>query len=317
MASEERFHHLFLSEKHRKVSDYTRQPTNRNDKEKAMRDRPSHAARIEQHLSAAWNDALESRQAVGSTTPHGLYLEFEVDKGFEVPVSTLDVRSKGVELRNIREVGTGNQQRSLATVFVPADHRSYFLKQVQEYASQDTKGGKPKREKFVASLDDIRAAVLESFWTHDVKELPTDDPEWVEIWLHDSNTNLGTEEGAESEVVEQFRVLLAELGIIEQAERSILKFPERAVVLINANRAQLAALVASSDALAEIRPAAELASFFIEALTRDEQAEFIEDLVGRMKVSEDCEIAVCILDGGVNWGHPLLKPILKEEIAMR
>jgi hypothetical protein len=313
MADQKRYPPLFLDERYRESSDYTRQPTSRNEDEKTFRDRPSHAARIRRGLETAWNEAENSRQAVGTTTSHGVYLEFEIDLNSELPVSTLDARSKGIELRNIRVEGEGVEKRQFATVFVPAVQRSHFVKLAEDYARETTPGGNPLNQKFIESIDDIRAAVLESFWTHGNRNLPGDDPQWVEIWLHDPTPELVVEGDSYSPVVQAFRELLPELQIEEQADRAILRFPERAVILVRANREQLVRLAAVSDTLAEIRPAAELASFFIDGLSREEQAGFISDLRDRLQIDDELEIAVCILDGGVNYGHPLLEPILSEE----
>lgn len=313
MADKERYPPLFLDETHRDSSGYTQQKTGRNEDEKTVRDRPSHAKRIWNGLEKAWDEAEDTRQAVGTTTSHGVYLEFEIDLNSDIPISTLDARSKGVELRNIRVEGEGKEKRQLATVFVPAEKRSYFVNLAEAYATENTKDGNAKNQRFVESVDDIRAAVLKSFWTHCSKELPGDDPQWVEIWLQDPTPDLVVDGESISPVVREFRALLPELQIEEQADNAILKFPERAVVLVRANREQLSRIAAVSDTLAEIRPAAELASFFIEELTREEQAEFISDLRDRLQIADELEIAVCILDGGVNRGHPVLEPVLKDE----
>jgi hypothetical protein len=315
MADRKRYPPLFLDDRHRDSSRYTRQPTKRDDDKKTVRDRPSHAEKIQRGLRKAWKEAEESRQAVGTTTSHGVYLEFEIDLNSQLPITTLDPRSKGVELRNVRVVGEGEEKRQLATVFVPLEQRSYFVRLAKDYADdeKDTDKRNPKNQKFIESVDDIRSAVLESFWTHDRRELPGDDPQWVEIWLQDPAPELVVDGESISPVIREFRALLPDLQIEEQADHAILKFPERAVVLIRANREQLSRLAAVSDTLAEIRPAAELASFFIDELTGEEQAEFISNLVDRMRIEADLEIAVCILDGGVNRGHPILEKVLEED----
>ena len=311
MAAEKRYPHLFLDARFRESLGYTRQNTGRNVEEKTVRDRPAHAALIEERLVAAWRDAEESRQAVSTTTSSGVYLEFEIDLNSECPISTLDPRNRGVELRNIRVEGEAEESRQFATVFVPDEQRGYFAKLVADYATKDTQKGNPSNQRFVESIDDIRSALLKSFWTNISNEIPGDDPQWVEIWLQDPTPDLALD--GDSPVVSEFRALLPQLQIEEQAERAVLRFPERAVVLVRANREQLSKIAVASDTLAEIRPAAELASFFVDDLTRQEQAEFVEDLVKRMQVNPNVEIAVCILDGGINRGHPILEPVLNED----
>ena len=62
------------------------------------------------------------------------------------------------------------------------------------------------------------------------------------------------------------------------------------------------------NSIAEMRRAKETAEFF-DALPSEEQAEWLEELQNRMSVPDEEEQAahVCLLDTGVNRGHPLIK----------
>jgi len=66
-----------------------------------------------------------------------------------------------------------------------------------------------------------------------------------------------------------------------------------------------------SDDIAEYRVAKEVASFFIELENKD-QVQLVRDLLSRTRFSEDTDVAVCILDTGVNNGHMLIQPVLAE-----
>lgn len=309
MAEKERYPHLFIGKDYRSESGYTRHPQNQSGRPKTARTPVVHAARIEGRLQTAWAEAEATRIAVGTSQPEGLYLEFEIEPTYQLPVSPLDSRSKGIGLRNVRVVkGEDDVERTLATVFVPHAQRELFLEKIEQYGSEGA------NEDLVASVEDIRAAVLEDFWTHGSRDLPGYEPEWVEIWLHDPTpTNPDPQEDAlVSEVVEHTRMLLEALEIREQEDRGVLHFPERSVMLVHATGEQLAELVKASDDLAEIRPAADLASFFLDELSRTEQAQLIDDLLGRVQHEDSSDVAVCILDGGINWGHPVLSPVLHE-----
>jgi len=72
-------------------------------------------------------------------------------------------------------------------------------------------------------------------------------------------------------------------------------------------------LLESSSNIAEFRRANETPRFFIAELRRNEQAEWIEELLNRLEISKDDTVAVTILDTGVNNGHPLLSPILDDQ----
>ena len=89
-------------------------------------------------------------------------------------------------------------------------------------------------------------------------------------------------------------------------------FPERAVFLVCANKTSLANLLACSDQLAELRMGRALTGFLFNE-NRSEQQEWVDDLLSRLEINNDTDSVVCILDSGVNNGHPLLEPIIPEK----
>ena len=76
------------------------------------------------------------------------------------------------------------QEITRATVFIPSGKQENFLKKIRKYAEEDTKKGKPKNADLVQSVEDMRLAVLESFWRDDLSLLPQGAmAAWCEIWL--------------------------------------------------------------------------------------------------------------------------------------
>ena len=67
-----------------------------------------------------------------------------------------------------------------------------------------------------------------------------------------------------------------------------------------------------SDDIAEYRRAKETASFWLEIRNAD-QSEWADDLQNRVHCPTDPDVAICILDTGVNNGHPLLSPLLSDD----
>lgn len=185
-------------------------------------------------------------------------------------------------------------------MFVPKSKSGFFAKKFEAYATEVTeKKGRPKNEDLVASVDDVRIALLSGFWTDDPNLMPGETPEYVEAWLATSD----------DEEIEIFLTSLSQIGILQHPRRAVLKFPERSVLLIQANREGLAKLVDFSDGLAELRAAREPSSFFVE-LENADQADWVQDLLSRTSYSDTSKVSVCILDCGVNAGHPLVAPIL-------
>ncbi len=85
-----------------------------------------------------------------------------------------------------------------------------------------------------------------------------------------------------------------------------LDFPETSVFLIRSSINQLKQSVLLLDCLAEFRFSKDSPAFFLDMNPREEQ-EWAENLSDRISTEQSHkEIAVCILDTGVNYSHPLL-----------
>ncbi|MCG8673256.1 MAG: S8 family peptidase, partial [Pseudomonadales bacterium] len=85
-------------------------------------------------------------------------------------------------------------------------------------------------------------------------------------------------------------------------------FPERSVLLVYGSVGQMKRSMMALNSIAELRRAKETAEFF-DALTPEEQPQWIDELNDRLTFPADGTDApyVCLLDTGVNNGHPLLQ----------
>jgi hypothetical protein len=236
-------------------------------------------------------------------TRDGVYVEFEGAPGYDLVTKSLEDRGAGIRLLNvytIRSESDPTQEITRATVFIPSGKQENFLKKIRKYAEEDTKKGKPKNADLIQSVEDMRLAVLESFWRDELHLLPQGTMAvWCEIWL----------QGADDDVEQRFRETAAALNMDVQARS--LRFPERTVLLGRTTREQLANLIESSPDIAEFRRAKETARFFLELENRD-QTEWVNDLRSRLRVNPDATVAVCVLDTGANNGHALLQPVLAD-----
>lgn len=278
---------------------FTSVQSGRSRRRVPVRDRTGHSATLEARLNAAWG-AAATRNAVAAQTRAGVYLEFSGTAGYDLVIKSLEDRRAGIRLLNVRHDVIAGGQRTRATVFVPKDRGGHFIRKVRQYADEQTAAGNAKHRTLIDSIDDVAAAILSSFWT-DTEAPPGDQPLWVEAWLRASDT----------QTVETFRQLAERLGIAEHPHHPLLHFPERLVILIHATRDQLERLVEHSDDLAELRAAREPVSFLLNA-DNTEQVEWVRDLLSRTDIQEDSDTSVCILDTGINQGHPLLAPVLAE-----
>ncbi len=262
------------------------------------RDPAGHGAFLRRRLDAAWQ-ANDDRQAVFHADRHGIYLDFVSEPGFDLVVKSLENLRSGIRLLNVRDDAVHGGRSTKATVFIPFDQRRYFLKKLQAYAEETTKADRPRHQKLIGNLADIRRSLLESFWTDSPELLPGEEANWVEAWLSSDN----------EEIAGRFRTLL-QAERIERSE-SRLTFPERTILMIRTNRAQLDRLIELSDDIAELRSAKELASFFI-AMENRLQAERVRELLARARYRTENDVVITILDTGVNKGHALLEPVLAD-----
>jgi len=303
--------HIFLRESGRRF-DYVTPPSRGGSLRIRDRDREGHSQKLIRKLQQAWGDTeniKKRRTAISLPSKKGMYLEFKSAAGHDLVTKSLDDMrsSEGTRLLNVRTEGEGESEVTIATVYVPAGKESHFLKKVQEYATKPVNkvSNKPRNYKLVDSIEDIRIAMLESFWQDPMEYLPSEEAVWCEAWLR---TGRVSEEAVSA--IATFRALCDELGISHQEE--VLLFPERAIILIGANRDSLIELIEVSKHIAEFRLAKETARFWVE-LSPKEQAEWVKDLASRIRVSEGTNVAITILDAGVNNGHALLTPLLADE----
>lgn len=255
-----------------------------------------------QHLAPRFDEARAQQESVGLEEGLGLRVEFESFPGIELAFESLARERSGIELLNVRQEG----ERTFATVFVP-DGKLHILENlVRAYLdeSKDTKDG-PKNHKLLNAISQIRAATLGALWTDDRTAYPDSEQEpfWWEVWLPVRGDRAG--------VTGQFMQLAQGAGF--EIAPGELQFPERTVLLARGTVGQMKQSMLTLNSIAELRRAKETAEFF-DAMTPEEQAEWVEDLSGRLTMAGagDGTPYVCLLDTGVNNGHPLLRPALDD-----
>lgn len=267
------------------------------------RDKYAHASRILDCLKSSFdNDKSQKASAVRHKS--GMYLEFSSSPGYELQTKSLDNRHEGIALLNI-SVDEGTKT-TRATVYIPNGKESFFLKRVEDYQMEFTKSNKPKNESLVASIDDVRLAVLNSFWIGEKSDIPKKDKKWCEIWLR---VPFCKEKSHFEEVESNLNGICEELGI--KISQDKIEFPERLVKLILVSEEDLKRLIYRCDYIAEIRLASEPTSFFVDMQTKD-QVEWIEDLLKRTDFKLD-GTTICLLDTGLDSKQKLLEKATNDD----
>lgn len=260
-------------------------------------DRRRHGTALVTSLQAAAADAA-AEVADAEEKPEGVTLEFESDPGFKLKLESLERQQSGIELLNVRRVG----EKMFATVFVPEGKVSLFVRIFERYVNEETAGGRPKNQELAESISAIRRAALPSFWTDSTPFPVSTEALWWEVWLRD--------EGEQSGVVEGFRAEAERVGI--SVGPRVVRFPERLVLLARATTRQWVEFQNLFDVLAELRGAKRIPTEFVELHPR-EQADLIRTALERIRPPSVEAPAVCLLDTGVNRGHPLLQIALSVE----
>jgi hypothetical protein len=254
-------------------------------------------------LEQAVQEAQQRRAEAGIEVPGaapGLYVLFESQPGVPLNLQSLEDARQGIELvavTHAQSAGPHPRRIDRATVFVPEDRVKHFIQRFEAYSKTTPKKRNERRfENMLDPVAALRLATLRSLWTDADDVYPSESQAiWWEVWLR-------RQDGSELSRLMQF----AGVKGLEVAPRR-LQFDDRIVTLVRASPAELAASVDVLADLAEVRKAKETAADF-SGMSPDEQAEWMRELLPRTKRSaSEAAPAVCILDTGVNGGHPLLE----------
>lgn len=268
------------------------------------RDRRTHGSELLGQigeLKPELETARRVQEEAGLESGFGLRVEFESFPDIELAFESLDQKRQGIELLNVRH----EDERTNATVFVPDGKLQHFEGLVQDYLEEkrDSLGRARDHRKLVDAIEQVRAASLKSLWTDDEAVFPASDDEtfWWEVWLpvRDDRTA----------IVENFRYLARAQDF--RVARGEIKFPERTVLLVYASAGQMKRSITTLNSIAELRRAKETAEFF-DSLRPEEHSDWLNDLLERTQFAGPGEAVphVCLLDTGVNNGHPLIAPQL-------
>jgi hypothetical protein len=273
------------------------------------RNRAQHGAALQAQLQALKplaQTAVQSQKEQGLQSGLGLQIQFvgipNVDLAFE-SLGNEHSRDPGKQIEVLSVCTEGNT--TVANVYVPDGKLEHFERYVSEYLlEKKNKNGDPiDHSRLLNAISSIRRAELRALWTDEPDLLPQDVAEkfWWEVWL--------PVRGRRDKVVEDFRKLAA-LAECQVSAHQI-DFPERTVVLMFGSQQQFATSVMTLNCVAELRRAKDTAEFF-DSMAPPQQQEWVSEALARLTVvpESDGTPRVCLLDSGVNSGHPLLAPFL-------
>lgn len=225
----------------------------------------------------------------------GFYLQFDIPVDESAALDALESRRSAIELVAVRPPAEGDTTVS-ATVFVPERSQEFFAQKIEQYRDEETRWGKPKHEALIARIETVRLGLAQSLFTDPVESFPAAGRQvWWEVWLREGRLT-------------EFRRVAGRLEL--QIKDHTISFPERDVVLVLADEAGISHLVINTDAVAELRLAKDAPSLFLE-MQPVEQADWVQNLLARVRPPGRDAPAVCVLDSGAVRAQPLLAPALQ------
>lgn len=268
-------------------------------------DRQAHGQALLAQLTNLKTQAAQStelQREAGMDSGFGIQIQFRSQPNVELAFESLARERQGIELLNVRH----HENITYATVFVPDGKLETFERIIQDYLTEkrSSDGSKSLDNKaLVNTIRDIHAATFEALWTDDLSVLPADETLsiWWEIWL--------PVRGDRNETLSRFRSIATGIGF--ELSLNVIQFPERTVLHMRGSKRQITQSMLLLNTIAEIRRAKETAEFF-DSLGPVEQHDWVQNLRDRTTFMERDAPHICLLDTGVNRGHPLLGPAISS-----
>lgn len=265
------------------------------------RDRLSHAQQLRGALDAARAQRGQFPVQVGNgfyESP-GIILAFESEPNFPLAFESLELRKSGIQLLSVI---TDDQNRMVATVLVPENKITRFVKVLEAY--RDARRQDNKR--LVESIANIKLATLRELWTDEPALYPAANAVVVwEVWLRAPQIEGDDPLARLRESADDF-----EYEVVSNE----LRFVDRTVILVRGTPEQLSRGAEVLGIIAEVRKAKATADLF-STRSAAEQNPALEEALARLTPPPAGSPVVGLLDTGVNRGHPLLAPIISADDA--
>lgn len=264
-------------------------------------------------LATAVHQAATDLQATSDVTTDDIAfvpIVLKSDPEFTLYLQSLENKTLGLELINVKTLPDGSQQ---ATVHVPKAQVSQFAKKFEDYAygPLTKKKNEPPNRKLVESITELHLAMLRNgdYWMDSLPPPNPDERFWWEVWLR-SDVDFLSDDGQPITVDAAFRNEARTLNLRLSDRQST--FPDYVVILAYTSLNELMRFPSLLRYVGEFRRATIVPGEFLE-LTPAGQQDFVDAMLERTRFASPNAPAVCLLDRGVNRGHPLLEHALAEE----
>ena len=225
--------------------------------------RQSHSDKLVAQFREAQNhfNSYTPEQVAAISYNTGTYVEFVGAENCDLVTKSLEDNRQGIKLLNVRDVFSEYDENHIpkittkATVFIPTGKEDVFIKKIKDFATKQTKSGKPKNNDLVSSIESISDAIkISSFWVGRPTEMPNETKRWYELWVDVDEENFDI-------ILQNTFNIFNDLNLEHRQETEYIRFPERLVLPVFANRLELLSLIKQGVTIAEIRKPAEPNAF--------------------------------------------------------
>lgn len=212
--------------------------------------------------------------------------------------------AKHIEVLSVHTAGNVTS----ANVFIPEGKIAHFEGYIQDYLTEKHRvdGVAADHKSLINTLSVIRLAGIKSLWTDDLNLLPAnlDEEFWWEVWL--------PVRGNRNAVVADFH-RISHLTECRVSEHKV-DFPERTVTWMFGSLRRFSQAEMVLNCVAELRRAKDTAEFFVGSQVTEQQL-WSDEALERLQCPVDNSNVpyICLLDSGVNRGHPMLAPVLSHQ----
>lgn len=187
-----------------------------------------------------------------------------------------------------------------ANVAIPLEKLERFSNTIEQYGNEDTISGNPRNKALIESISDIRSTSIRDLW---FSNTPIPNENHIlnyEVWF--------TSNRSDFDLIEEKLIIAAEISnLVIRNDR--ITFRDRLVKIVTGSFEQLEVLQKLTNLIVEVRPATTVCSEYIN-MTPSEQLAWSTSLA--ITISPNA-VPICILDSGVNIGHPLLFPVCNPD----
>jgi len=303
----ETYKHIIVPAEKAKILKYKYRNQVVNSNDLPERNPSEHAAQLRSMYNSVFDNTEQQiieRQKNDEPFRTGSYIKFEGSENYKLKLSSLDPK-KQARLVNVHDSEGRDDNIQSALVFVESVEKEWLNDKINQYDKVPIKDEKRANYALIDSIEKISSAALEDFWDKkDRDKIPDNEKCWLEAWFYYDP------EKSSSDAINKYKTLLKNIDI--KHKENYLYFPERVVMLINANRTDLINLILSSDDINYFRPCQVVAGF-IPNLRGSEQKEWIDLISDKVKYSDNSNVSVCVIDTGLCYEHPLIKSLTSED----